>query len=342
MAVTLQTAYAKSQAAKEKPTAAVFTFGTSKESAKQRIGFAVSEIFTHQLSRNGTFSLLEREDINRVLGELKLNMSGVTEQSDAMRAGKLASADLLILGSVEKLGETYHVNARLVQTENGEVLATAYEALPASEFEQEARDYILVPQKQAIGIYFLYNYRNTVKAGDVSGTSTQIYTYKATAHTKQAQLGPIGVGMRYNPTEKLMFDVSFSQTTTSRTTQTVEVSDSNGNPWRPLPTISNKQYASSLRALVGLTSRHGRFAYFFGGGLSSMAIFGEDSGKVRYTTPTFLVRGGFHPQERIGIELSAGYDLTTKGAVKDEFVLGKINTARLRHFYLEPSFSFYF
>lgn len=338
MADTLISAYGKTPEAFKKPKAAILTFNTSKDLEKRRIGFAVSEILSHNLAEKGSFVLLERTELNRVFEELKLNMAGVTNQADALKAGKLASAELLVMGSVEKFGGTYHVNARLVKTETGEVLATAYEELPVTAFELEARDYVvLVPKTQTIGIYLLYNFRGTMELSPMTSPSVA-GGYSITTTPQQPGLCMPGFGLRYTPFEHAMLDVSLINTGKSKQTGHVRYYNSGaGFDY----TEADTSKFSLLRAVAGMADELGRgFSYYIGAGASSVRISGF--GGVSYVTPTVLARVEYHPQQRIGISVAAGYDLTTKPAVNDDWLATGLKTAELQHFYFEPSVSVYF
>lgn len=338
LADTLVAAYGKTPGALEKPKAAVLTFNTSKELEKRRIGFAVSEILSHNLAGKGSFVLLERTELNRVFDELKLNMAGVTNQADALKAGKLASAELLVMGSVEKFDGTYHVNARLVRTETGEVLATAYEELPVAAFELEARDYVvLVPKTQTIGIYLLYNFRGTAKLSPMTSPAAP-GSYAITTTPLQPALCMPGFGVRYTPFEHAMLDVSLTNTGTGKQTGHVRYYNS-GAGFDYTEADSSK--FSLLRAVAGMTDELGKgLSYYLGAGASSVRISGF--GGVSYVTPTVLARVEYHLQQRIGISVAAGYDFTTKAAANTDWLAAGLKTAELQHFYFEPSISVYF
>jgi hypothetical protein len=341
MSDNLIAGYVKAAGTKEKPKAAVFTFNTSKELARQHIGFAVSEILSHHLTEKGSVLLLERTEINHVLNELKLNMAGVTDPSDALKAGKLASADILILGSVEKFGELYHVNARIVKTETGEVISTDYETLPVSTFENEARDYVVaVPKTQTIGIYLLESNHGTAKLPETTGSITDSFgTTTETTTPSHPNIPFLGFGLRYTPFNHFIFDMAYINSNISRGTGTRYWKYTGGSS----PSEYTTEYTSRFiisRIVVGPQGELAHnFLYNIGGGVSFISISGE--GSTRYATPTLLARLEFHPQERLGISLAAGYDTTAKTATTYT-VNSYFKTTRLQQFYIEPSIALYF
>ncbi len=334
IADSLTAGYGKSAAPLERPAVVVFTFSTAKGLEKQRIGFAVSELLSHQLAKTGRFRLLERAELNRVLEELKLSMSGAVDQDDALNAGKLASADLLVLGSVEKMGRSYHVNARLVASGTGEVLATAYESLPSSEFDSEARDYVvLAPQTQTIGIYFLGSYR---VAGSLPSTAnTYPPTSYITTNPERAKLFLPGFGIRYCPFNHLFVDAAYINAGAPKRTG----SRDSDQPFYSGPYTSK---ISSFRAVAGPRGRLFGLTYSVGAGLTSVSIKG--SGAASYTSPALLAGLEYRLQQRVGITISVGYDFTTKTAEGDQWMSGgtPFKIMRLPHFYVEPSLALYF
>lgn len=342
MADNLVSAYNKLPGAPQKPKAAVFTFNTSKELEKQRVGFAVSEILSHHLAEKGAFTLLERTELNQILNELKLSMSGVTSQEDAIRAGKLASAEVLILGSVEKFNSKYHINARIVKAETGEVLATDYQEVPVSAFDREAKDYVvLVPKTQSIGIYLLYALRGM--NCDIPATSVRSdppYTYTFTTDKQNTTLPSVGVGIRYAPAARFLIDISGVYTQATKHLWKDDVTSTNGvNTFNWVE--SHRQKLTFFRALAGLTSDTGKtFSGFVGAGATYIKLY--SAGKATYTTPTLFLRGEYRPQQRIGLSLSAGYDLTAKKAKVTDDLIGERTVGNLDKLYGESSISIYF
>ncbi|MFA7007612.1 MAG: CsgG/HfaB family protein, partial [Elusimicrobiales bacterium] len=84
----------------------------------------VQERLTTLLAGNGKLTLIERNLLNKVLGELKLQASGAVNEEAALKLGKLLGADAVVTGTLNDLkeGET-EVNARLVETGSGKILS---------------------------------------------------------------------------------------------------------------------------------------------------------------------------------------------------------------------------
>ena len=70
----------------------------------------------------GHYEIYERGQLLQLLAEQKLQMSDVADNTDqAIKFGKLKGIRYIILGSVDQLGETFFITARLVDCETGRV-----------------------------------------------------------------------------------------------------------------------------------------------------------------------------------------------------------------------------
>jgi Mg-chelatase subunit ChlD len=75
------------------------------------------------LSRNKSFTIVERKDLQAVLDELKLQMTGIVSEKDAVKVGKLAGAKMIVTGSLYGNAENYELFLKLLRVESGEVLS---------------------------------------------------------------------------------------------------------------------------------------------------------------------------------------------------------------------------
>jgi|GEM_PF-642121 Uncharacterized protein involved in formation of curli polymers len=71
---------------------------------QQRIGNAVKDMLTTEISKTGCFVLVEREQLDKTLAEQALGQSGVMDSSFAPRVGKLIGAEFVMIGSVTQFG----------------------------------------------------------------------------------------------------------------------------------------------------------------------------------------------------------------------------------------------
>ncbi len=111
------------EARQKKPTVAILYFeykGKNDELAQLQKGLA--QMLITDLSELDGVTLVERERLEDVLKELKLNRSKSIDKKTAARVGKLLGAKYMVLGSYFDLMGTLRVDARVVETETGKVI----------------------------------------------------------------------------------------------------------------------------------------------------------------------------------------------------------------------------
>lgn len=87
-------------------------------------GNIVAERFTTELISRGTLRVVERKQIEKVMGELKLQNAGSIDPESAKKVGLMLGADLLVLGGLVELpGKVLELNIRLAGVESGEAVA---------------------------------------------------------------------------------------------------------------------------------------------------------------------------------------------------------------------------
>ncbi len=70
-----------------------------------------------------TFRVLERRDLQGILSELELQLSGLAEEGQAAKVGRLLGARVLVVGRLYAKGQSYELFLKLLWVENGEVLS---------------------------------------------------------------------------------------------------------------------------------------------------------------------------------------------------------------------------
>ena len=85
------------------------------------IGSFEAEALATALARQGTIAVVERAQLQKVVGELKLGASGAVDNATAAQIGKLHGANYLLLGSYSIMGSKIQIVAKFVTTETGEV-----------------------------------------------------------------------------------------------------------------------------------------------------------------------------------------------------------------------------
>jgi len=104
--------------AETKKTIAVLDFESI--GSEEHLGKAVSEIMRTELIDTNRYLVVERAQISKALSEQKLQMYGLIDDKSAIELGKMLGADLIVIGSVVKIGTSYTINSRIIDTKTGE------------------------------------------------------------------------------------------------------------------------------------------------------------------------------------------------------------------------------
>lgn len=192
--------------------AAVFPYSCDERLARKRVDLAVSELLTGRLQRDGSFRLVERSQLEAVMKEQALGLSGALDSASAAQVGKLAGARLAVLGTVARVGNSYQISSKLVDTASAEIISVSIVEVPLETFDSEAARYlVLVPEKEALGLYLGFSWW-PVKAKQlppVVGDNNPLpagatITPKRTSTTFHT----IVVGLRYQVARKWLVDLA--------------------------------------------------------------------------------------------------------------------------------------
>jgi curli biogenesis system outer membrane secretion channel CsgG len=89
-------------------------------------GNIVAGRFTTELIRLKKLKVVERDQIERVLSELKLQNTGSIDPDTAKRIGRMLGADLLVIGGMVELpGAVLELNVRLADVGSGQAVGAA-------------------------------------------------------------------------------------------------------------------------------------------------------------------------------------------------------------------------
>lgn len=110
-------------AAKNTRSVAVLNFTNASGTASlDYLKSALPESVSATLSQNNSVKVVERSQIARVLSEIQLEQSGVLDGGEVSRAGKLARADVLLIGQFSGNPERLTVVLKAVDVATGIVL----------------------------------------------------------------------------------------------------------------------------------------------------------------------------------------------------------------------------
>jgi TolB-like protein len=114
---------ATASAADPPPTVAVLYFDyTGKDAELEVLRKGLAQMLISDLSATDAIRVVERDRLEDVLGELKLQGSAKIDPQSAVKLGKLLGARYLVLGGYFDLQGVLRVDARIVEVETGRVL----------------------------------------------------------------------------------------------------------------------------------------------------------------------------------------------------------------------------
>lgn len=91
-----------------------------KSIAWLEIGLADS--ISYKLKNVQDYIVIDRVNVDKVLGEVQLGQSGVLDENKAKKAGKALGADIIVVGNYVKSGNRVRINAKLVEVESHKIL----------------------------------------------------------------------------------------------------------------------------------------------------------------------------------------------------------------------------
>ncbi len=84
----------------------------------------IQERLTTYLAQSGKIAVVERKLLKKVLEEMKLDYSGITQADNTKQLGKLLGAGALVAGTLNDLdAKKTEINARVIDAESGKILA---------------------------------------------------------------------------------------------------------------------------------------------------------------------------------------------------------------------------
>jgi TolB-like protein len=97
-------------------------------------GRYVSEKLIINLFQTKKYRIVERQLLNKVIAEQKLSLTGIIDPATAQKLGRILGVEAICSGTIADLNKTIEINARLIDTETGDVFSAA----SADIFKDEA------------------------------------------------------------------------------------------------------------------------------------------------------------------------------------------------------------
>ncbi len=97
------------------------------------LGKFLAEELTTRLFKSGSFQVIERRLIEKILREQQLSMTGIVNEKTAAKVGSLLGVDFIATGTTADLGTSIKINARIISVEKGSVFSVASVIIPNSD-----------------------------------------------------------------------------------------------------------------------------------------------------------------------------------------------------------------
>jgi TolB-like protein len=103
--------------AKEKMRIAIMDLQGKNTSAA--VTGTITSLIRTEIVNSGQFTVVERAQIDQIIKEQGLQMTGCTDQACAVEVGRLLSARMMLLGEVNTVGKSIIITIRIVDVERG-------------------------------------------------------------------------------------------------------------------------------------------------------------------------------------------------------------------------------
>ncbi|NLG18962.1 MAG: hypothetical protein GX556_16675 [Fibrobacter sp.] len=161
-------------------------------------GRAIAEkIIIALVGHPGRYSVVDRLDYQKALGEIALSQTGVTETTIEIELGRFMTADYLISGTISAVMGQSAIRAKMVKVESGEIVSASQSVIGTSVLSQAATE--LFSEQQSV---LSYTFRSAVVPGwgqfyaqqpvrgaisfvlGIGGASVSVYSWVSTANRK--------------------------------------------------------------------------------------------------------------------------------------------------------------
>lgn len=97
----------------------------TSQNMDQSIALILTDLLRNNLFNSEKYSVLERENMDKIIKEQKFQSTGCTTTECAVELGKLLNVQEMVVSSVNKIGSKYLINARIVDVKTGEIVVTS-------------------------------------------------------------------------------------------------------------------------------------------------------------------------------------------------------------------------
>jgi TolB-like protein len=95
---------------------------TTKNKEYDWLSKGIADMLISDVSKSYQLEVVERENLEKIIKEQKLSVSGLTDERRAIEVGKLLNANKMVSGSFIILGKTVRFDAKITDIETGKIL----------------------------------------------------------------------------------------------------------------------------------------------------------------------------------------------------------------------------
>jgi opacity protein-like surface antigen len=161
------------------------------------MGAAVRDSLAAVLSRSNELVVAERANLDAILEEMELQLSGLTDEASAVKVGELLNAEAIFYGSVTERADEFSVAITAVRLESGQ--SRTYEFLvPRDDFVASAERRLDMLYVSPMGVGISLTYLSSSAIGDYASFAP--FDLPDTTYFRRNA----GVEVRYRVTDWLM------------------------------------------------------------------------------------------------------------------------------------------
>ena len=120
-------------------TVAILDF-TASDPATPNLGSEVAAALSAMLSGESGVTLVERQSLAQTLREHELNLTGLVNDEQAVKVGKLVGAKIMVTGRAFRLGKDLFITAKLIGTETSLVEGVMVKDAAIGRHGRDGRD----------------------------------------------------------------------------------------------------------------------------------------------------------------------------------------------------------
>jgi TolB-like protein len=116
---------------KKPPVVAVFPFKVlNKEDNLGHLGEGAADALVNKIVNDKSLRIVEESQLDKAVNAIGRNQTGLFEEESYLAVGKMVDARFVVIGSVQVVSDQCAVNARLLEVETRQLLASARSAKP--------------------------------------------------------------------------------------------------------------------------------------------------------------------------------------------------------------------